>query len=237
MIVAIHQPQFMPWLGYFDKLDRCDHFVLLDTVQYKKNEWQNRNRIKTAQGPQWLTVPVRFRFPAAIREVTVNENTNWRHKHWQSLVTNYPRAPHWEALEPALRELYERPWSELAELNRATVEMLVAALGIDTNTTWASHLEGIGDDPTGRLVDLCRALGADTYLSGTDGASYMDLDQFQEAGIEVIFQEYDHPTYPQLFGEFQSHLSALDLVLNCGRDSLSILRRGRGQGPGISAEE
>jgi len=237
MIVAIHQPQFMPWLGYFDKLDRCDHFVLLDTVQYKKNEWQNRNRIKTAQGGQWLTVPVRFRFPADIDEVTVNEDTNWRHKHWQSLVTNYSRAPHWEALEPALKELYERPWPELAELNRATVEMLAGALGIGTTTTLASRLEGIGGDPTGRLVDLCRALGADTYLSGAGGASYMDLGQFEEVDIEVIFQQYDHPTYPQLFGEFQSHLSALDLVLNCGPDSLSILRRGSNQGPRTSAEE
>ncbi|MFH1569316.1 MAG: WbqC family protein [Gemmatimonadota bacterium] len=237
MIVAIHQPQFMPWLGYFDKLDRCDHFVLLDTVQYKKNEWQNRNRIKTVQGGQWLTVPVRFSFPSRIREVAVNEDTNWRHKHWQSLVTNYSRAPHWEALEPALKELYGRPWAELAELNRATVEMLAGALGIGTAVTWASQLEGIGEDPTGRLVDLCRALGADAYLSGADGASYMDLAQFEEAHIEVIFQQYDHPTYPQLFGEFQSHLSALDLALNCSPDSLSILRRGSGRGPETCPEE
>ena len=231
MLTAIHQPQFMPWLGYFDKLDQCDHLVLLDTVQYKKNEWQNRNRIKTAQGPQWLTVPVRFRFPAIIAEVAVNDQVNWRHKHWQSLLTNYSRAPHWESLARALETLYGEPWEKLAALNGATVALLAEALDIDTPTTWASQLEGIGQDPTGRLVDVCRAVGADAYLAGADGASYMDLEQFQAAGIEVIFQRYDHPTYPQLFGDFESHLSALDLVLNCGPHSLPILRQGRQSGP------
>ncbi|MFH1569499.1 MAG: WbqC family protein [Gemmatimonadota bacterium] len=237
MIAAIHQPQFMPWLGYFDKMDRADCFILLDTVQYKKNEWQNRNRIKTVQGPQWLTVPVRFRHPAGIREVQVNEADNWRHRHWQSLLTNYARAPYWEAVRPHLTALYERPWERLAELNRATLELLRCRLGIGTPLLWASELEGIGDDPTGRLVDLCRAVGAETYLSGADGASYMQLEQFAAAGIEVVFQAYAHPQYPQRFGDFLSHLSTLDLVLNCGPGSLEILRRGRDTAAGGPSEE
>lgn len=236
MIVAIHQPQFMPWPGYFDKLDRCDHFVLLDTVQYKKNEWQNRNRIKTAQGAQWLTVPVSFSFPAAIGDVAVNEGANWRHKHWQSLVTNYSKAPQWQALEPALKKLYDQVWSRLSDLNRATIELLKAELAIDTPVTWASEMGDLDGDPTGRLVDLCRELGADHYLSGIDGASYMDLGQFEAAGIGVIFQRYNPPAYPQRFGDFVSHLSALDLVLNCGPDSLTTLRQGRGSEPGADPQ-
>ena len=97
--VAIHQPQFMPWLGYLDKMDRVDCFILLDTVQYKKNEWQNRNRIKTAQGAQWLTVPVTYRFPARIEEVGVTDGANWRNKHWQALITNYAKAAFWKEHE------------------------------------------------------------------------------------------------------------------------------------------
>jgi len=132
MIVAIHQPQFMPWLGYFDKMDRADCFVLLDNVQFKKNEWQNRNRIKTAQGPMWLTVPVTYRFPARILEVEVNQQVNWRHKHLQALRTNYSRAPHWERLSPFLEEFYERDWEDLVSVNRASIDWLRGELGIDT---------------------------------------------------------------------------------------------------------
>ena len=103
MIVAVHQPQYLPWLGYFDKIDRADVFVLLDTVQFKKNEWQNRNRIKTAAGPQWLTVPVTYRFPQRIAEVGVNNRERWQHKQRQAIVSNYRKAPFWESLAPLSR--------------------------------------------------------------------------------------------------------------------------------------
>lgn len=230
MIVAIHQPQFMPWLGYFDKMDRADCFVLLDNVQFKKNEWQNRNRIKTAQGPMWLTVPVTYRFPARILEVEVNPQVNWRHKHLQALRTNYSRAPYWERLSPFLEEFYERDWEDLASVNRASIEWLREELGIGTPLRIASRMEGLSQEPTQRLVDICRTVGADTYLAGAGGRDYMDMEDFERAGIEVIFQEYAHPSYAQLFGDFVSHLAALDLVLNCGTESGSILRSGRRDG-------
>ena len=105
MIVAVHQPQYLPWLGYFDKIDRADVFVMLDTVQYKKNEWQNRNRIKTAAGPQWLTVPVTYRFPQRIDEVGVNNRERWQHRQRQALVSNYRKAPFWDGLAPFLEEV------------------------------------------------------------------------------------------------------------------------------------
>ncbi len=227
MIAAIHQPQFMPWSGYFDKMDRADCFVLLDNVQFKKNEWQNRNRIKTAQGAQWLTVPVSFRFPARIEEVEVNGSVNWRNKHLQALRTNYAKAPHWERLCEFLEGFYERDWERLVEVNRASIKWLRKELGIDTQLRMGSEMEGLSEEPTQRLVDICRQVGADSYLSGVDGARYMEMERFADAGIEVIFQEYEPPTYPQLFGEFVSHLSALDLVLNCGEESGPILRGGR----------
>jgi len=227
VIAAIHQPQFMAWTGYFDKMDQADCFILLDTVQYKKNEWQNRNRIKTAQGAQWLTVPVRFRFPARIDEVLVNGDVNWRHKHWQALLTNYTKAPHWEDLREDLEQLYEREWTGLAELNGATISWLRRTLGIETEVRWASQMQEVSEDPTQRLVDLCLAAGADTYLAGADGREYMDLEPFAEAGIKVMFQNYEPAPYDQLFGGFASHLSTLDLVLNCGPVSLAVVRQGR----------
>ena len=227
MMAAIHQPQFMPWLGYFDKMDRADCFVLLDSVQFKKNEWQNRNRIKTAQGWQWLTVPVSYRFPEKINEVRVRNTENWRNKHWQALRTNYARASGWDEYNSALSALYEQDWDAIAAVNRASIEWLRQVLGIDTPLARASDMQ-VSEDPSQRLVDICRIVGADTYLAGADGRNYMDLEPFAAAGLEVVFQDYEHPVYPQLFGEFEPRLSALDLALNCGAGSLEILRQGRG---------
>lgn len=226
MIAAIHQPQFMPWLGYFDKMDRADCFVLLEGVQFKKNEWQNRNRIKGATGPQWLTVPVRFSFPARIDEVAVNQTENWRHRHWQALRTNYAKAAYWREASGFLEDFYRREWQWLVEVNLVSIHWLREVLGITTPLRRSSEMS-VSDHPTGRLVDICRQVGADTYLSGRDGQLYLELERFAEAGIEVIFQEYEHPTYPQLFGDFVSHLSTLDLVCNCGAEGLSVLKSGR----------
>jgi hypothetical protein len=231
MRVAIHQPQFMPWLGYFDKMDQADLFVLLDTVQFKKNEFQNRNRIKTAQGPMWLTVPVTYRFPQRIAEVGVQRAEDWRRRHLQALRTNYARAACWAAAVAGLEALYATDWEGLAPLNVASVEWLRRELGIATPLRLASQLEACSEDPTGRLVEICQRLGATTYLAGAGGRDYMDLEAFARAGVAVTFQEYEHPTYPQCFDGFTSHLSALDLVLNCGPQSLEVLRRGRPHSP------
>lgn len=217
----------MPWLGYFDKMDRAGCFVLLDNVQYKRREWQNRNRIKTPQGVQWLTVPVSGEYLALISEVRVEPGEGWRRKHWETLRHAYHRAPGWEGAAASLEVFCTSLRELLSEVNGASILWLREQLGINTPLRWASELEGLSEDPTGRLVDICRVVGAEAYLSGVDGAKYMDLDQFAAAGIEVIFQHYEHPAYPQLFGEFASHLSALDLVLNCGSQSLEILRSGR----------
>jgi len=132
MRLAAHQPQYLPWLGYFDKLDRADIFVLLDTVQFKKNEWQNRNRIRTAEGWQWLTVPVRHRFPTVIREVRIDESGAWRRKHREALRLLYARAPFRQAVLPPLETLLEEPFTDLAALNERTVRLLSGLLGVRT---------------------------------------------------------------------------------------------------------
>jgi hypothetical protein len=223
--VAIHQPQYLPWLGYLEKLDQADLFVFLDTVQYKKHEWQNRNRIKTPQGSQWLTVPVFDRFPERIGAVEIDNRLDWRRKHRQALAIHYGRAPGFARFREVVEAILDRPWARLADLNIALVEALSGALGITTKTVRASTLDA-SDDPTGRLVDLCRACGASAYLAGADGARYMDLERFRGAGIAVWTQAYAHPAYPQRYGPFRSHLSVVDLLFNQGAASLAVLRSG-----------
>lgn len=223
VICAIHQPQYLPWIGYFDKMDAADIFIYYDNTQYKKNEWQNRNRIKGPNGPQWLTVPVSFEFGQTIREVCPTPGTAWQRKHWQSIATCYGRAPFFEQYEARLKNLYTNSWSNLAELNVAFVEFLKKQIGIDTKTLYASSLSFAGKS-TQALVEMCKAVGADTYLSGAGGRNYLEPHLFEEAGVELKFQEFYHPIYPQLYGEFVSHLSILDMLMNCGPSTLERIR-------------
>ena len=224
MIVAVHQPQYLPWLGYFDKMDRADVFVLLDTVQFKKNEWQNRNRIKTASGPQWLTVPVTYRFPQRISEVGINNRERWQHLQRQAILTNYRQASCWDFAAPLIEELLTPAWESLSLLNIASVAGLAKLLGIATPLFVASELPEFPEDPDRRLIAIVKYFGADTYLAGGGGRDYMDLDLYRQSGINVEFQEYHHPVYEQRFGPFVPFLSVLDLLFNHGPASLTILR-------------
>jgi hypothetical protein len=196
--------------------------VILDTVQFKKNEFQNRNKVKMAQGGKWLTVPVGYRFQMRIDEVLINNQTNWRHKHTQTLLANYRKAPHFDQTMTFVQEIYDREWELLTDLNTRCVVELCSVLGIDTSIRFAKEFNLPGD-PTGRLVRICQDLGATTYLSGAGGRGYLGTEQFDAAGIDVEYQEYDHPEYPQLFGAFEPYLTCLDLLMNCGQDSLDIL--------------
>jgi hypothetical protein len=225
--VAIHQPQYLPWLGYLAKWAAADVLVLLDTVQYEKNGWQNRNRIKTAAGPRWLTVPVRARLGTRLSDVAIAEEP-WQRRHLGAIEHAYARAPWWARHAAELRAIYAKPWPRLVPLNVAVGTWLARTIGITTPTRLASELDVTETDPTGRLVALCRAVGGTTYLAGQDGARYMDVARFRAASIEVWTQAYRHPVYAQLHGEFVPFLSALDLLLMHGDESLAILRSGDG---------
>jgi len=224
--VAIHQPHYLPWLGYLAKWAAADLLVFLDTVQYEKHGWQNRNRIKTAQGPRWLTVPVHARLGTAIRDVTIDTAQPWRARHLRAVEEAYAAAPYLGRHREALGALYAPAWERLAPLAVASARLLADACGIRTPTRLASELGAAATDPTDRLVELCRAVGADTYLAGRDGAAYLDLERFRAAGIAVLAQAYAHPVYAQAHGEFVPFLSALDLLLTHGDDALSILGGG-----------
>jgi len=227
LIVAVHQPQYLPWLGYFDKMDQADAFCYLDNVQFKKNEWQNRNRLKTAQAWQWLTVPVRYRFPQKINEVAVNEAVKWQHKHIQALITNYKKAIYFDDYFPIFESVLKQDFKSISDLNIHMIAKIRGLLGINNKPVVRASELSLSEDPTGRLIDVCKHFGGDTYLAGQDGANYMDMKQFERSGIKVITQKFEHPKYLQCFGDFQSHMSIIDLIFNCGPESLSIIRTGR----------
>jgi hypothetical protein len=227
MIVAVHQPQYLPWIGYFDKIDQADAFVLLDSVQFKKNEWQNRNKIKTAQGWQWLTVPVTFKHPQRINEVPINKTVRWQHKQRQAIVSNYKKAPYYGHLEDFFEAIFDTDWEIISELNIVVVRKLVEILGIETPLYVASDLPDFPEDPDERLIAMTKHFKADTYLAGAGGKDYMDLDKYSSAGVNVKFQDFAHPIYQQLFGEFQPYMSVVDLLFNHGTESLGIIRNGK----------
>ncbi len=223
MIVAVHQPQYLPWLGYFDKINKADIFVLLDNVQFKKNEWQNRNKIKTANGWQWLTVPVMYKFPQLINEVEVNNKDKWRHRQRQAIISNYKKAPYWYLLEEFFEEIFLSNWQYISQLNIHVVKKLAELLGITTSIHVASELAGFPENPDDRLIALTKHFDAHTYLAGVGGKDYMDLKKYTQSGVELIFQEYKHPVYNQLFGAFEPFMSVIDLIYNHGKKSLEIL--------------
>jgi hypothetical protein len=233
MLVAIHQPQYLPWLGYLDKIDRADIFVILDNVQFKKNEWQNRNRIRTPQGWQWLTVPVLHRFGQRIAEVQINPAEDWAAKHLRALEMHYARAPHREPYLQGLRALYGRRWDSLAGLNLAVIRWLMEAFGIATPLRLASAMT-LREEPTDRLIDICRAVGGTRYLAGAGADGYMDVARFEASGITLERQAFRHPVYRQCYEPFVPGLSAIDFLFACGDDALTGLRAGAGRTAGAT---
>ena len=239
MIVAIHQPQFMPWLGYFDKMDQADFFVLLDNVQYKKNEWQNRNRIKSPKGWQWVTVPVTYRFPERIREVGINRGAPWRRKHREALGPSYARTPHFDEVMAAVSFIWEDPrgWEWLWALNLRVIRAFLELGGIGTPLRLASEFS-LPEDPNRRLIEACRALEADTYLAGAGGAGYMDQPAFEEARIKIAKACKDHGIVAGIHGTAalaEKHTAAGYQMVTVSSDSAAMgqqaaadLRRAKG---------
>jgi len=227
MIATMHQAEHLPWLGFFDKLRQCDVFVLLDTVQFARRDFQNRNRIKGANGPVWLTVPVASKgsFDQSIGEVAIVNDRDWRRKCWSAIEHSYRKAPHFTGHRAFFEELYRREWTRLLDLNLAVIRHLAEQLGIGTRLVLGSEL-GIRDrGGTQVALAACRAVGATTYLSGAFGRDYLDEEQFHAASVAVRYQDFQHPVYPQQFGAFLPKLSAIDLLFNCGPESLAILER------------
>jgi hypothetical protein len=223
MILSAHQPQFMPWLGYFAKMLNCDVFVALDDVQFKKNEWQNRNRIWSDRGGRWLTAPVLHKFPQNINDTAVNNSGRWKEKQLRTLEQTYSKAPGFPFAWKGVERFYSAEYEKLSAINSVSMEMLRGFLDVRGRVELSSRFPVEGAASL-RLVNLCRKFGADTYLAGAGGRDYMDMELFERAGIKVVFQEFRHPVYGQFGGEFISNLSALDLVFQTGECAAGILK-------------
>jgi WbqC-like protein family len=223
--VAVLQPGYLPWLGYFDLVSLADVFVIYDDVQFDRGGWRNRNRLLGPNdAPQWITVPVHKRFPQRIDEVQLHDE-RWAQKHASTLKTLYARAPHFGWCYPALEDyLLGRRYERLLDLCLRGHEVLCQLLGVEAEVRLASALGRAEEGRVERLVTLCQDLGATRYISGDAARAYMSDDPWREAGIELVYQGYPHPTYPQRGGEFVSHLSALDALMFAGPDAHDFLR-------------
>lgn len=217
MRVGIIQPNYIPWRGYFDFISAVDTFVFLDDVQYTSRDWRNRNRIKTAQGLRWLTVSVRSPHRQRICEATIDDSTQWRKKHLQSLRHAYGTAPFFQPYFAEFSDLLQQETS-LSTLDIRLSRWIMDKLNIHVPTILSSELAPQGNS-TARLIDILQKLGADTYLSGPAAAAYLDTDIFQRHHIRLEFKTYDYLPYSQLHGHFISEVSVLDLLFNTGPEA------------------
>ena len=224
---VIHQPDFLSYLGFFQRFLCADKWVILDNVQFvtgTAKSWQNRDTIKTAKGKNWLTVSVqKAPFGTMINEIMLSEN-EWRKDNLNLIYNSYRKALYFNEIVPHIEELYAFQCHRLMEFNLKTTSKLMELFDINIESVMASEL-----NPSGKsnelLVDILRKVNADQYLSGVGARAYFDPAPFVEAGIEVIWQEFKHPVYTQLYGEFIPYLSAIDLLFNAGiEESRRILR-------------
>jgi hypothetical protein len=226
MMIACHQPNFMPWPGLFFKAVHADTLVLLDDVQFPLGgSWVNRNRFKNDQGELWLTVPVwkRGRSLQRIDQVEICNEESWQKKHLCSLEHAYQHAPYWEDHVGFGQELYRPRWQNLLQLNLNILDYFRAVLELAQPFLLSSTL-AIDSGGSQRLVDICKALGARKYLTVYSSQKYLDQELFHRHSIEVVYYKYNAPVYPQLWGDFRANLSTLDLLLICGPKSPGIIR-------------
>ena len=223
--VAILQSNYIPWKGYFDIINHVDEFIFYDDVQYTKNDWRNRNKIKTLNGPIWLTIPVRQEnLSQKINETKVSQD-NWAEKHWKSISLNYSKAANFNLYKAGLEKFYaEIKTPYLSEINRSAIELMNSFLGIKTILTSSADYNLI-EGKNERLIDLILQAGGTHYLSGPSAKDYIREDLFREANIEISWMNYSgYPEYDQLFPPFVHAVSVLDLILNAGKDAKKFMK-------------
>lgn len=223
--IAILQSNYIPWKGYFDLIAAVDEFIIYDDMQYTRRDWRNRNKIKTPQGTQWISIPVKVkgRFEQAIR-VTELDGRQWQDSHWKSLRLNYGKAPHFSEVGNILDDLYHSDYLTITDVNSAFIHRINEYLGIDTKISYSWDYKLIAGK-TERLVDLCQQAGGNEYVSGPAAKNYVDERLFSEAGIKLSWFDYQgYPKYPQLWGAFVHEVTILDLLFNCGKQSAQYMR-------------
>ena len=219
MIVAIHQPNYLPYLGFFDKIKKSDIFVIYDDAQFNKHEFQHRNRIRIYDGWKFLTVPV-IKEEIPIKEIKiVNEaqknKSHWSKIHFKEIHANYAKTEYFGIYEKEIRRIYEKKYEKLIDLNMNLIKFLMNAFDIDVKIVNASEF-GFKTRSSQKNLDLVRAVGGDLYLSGSMGANYLNVSLFEKEGIKVVFQDFTHPIYKQRYEGFIPNMAAIDALFNFG---------------------
>ncbi|NMB81196.1 MAG: WbqC family protein [Ignavibacteria bacterium] len=216
-IISAHQPAYLPWLGYIHKVALSNEFIILDNVQFEKNSFTNRNKIKGPKGVLWLTVPLHLsdHFHKNINQIEIDNSTNWSEKHWTSIFYNYKKAPFFDKYSGFLEDMYHRKWDSLLPLTMHYLKFFLDEVGIHTELLLQSNL-GIKSKKNKLILDLCKTRNADIFIFGNFGKDYADQKLFSSNNINVVFQEYNCSKYQQLWGEFIPNLTSLDALLNLG---------------------
>jgi len=216
-VVAIHQPEYLPWLGFFKKMMNVELFVFLDDVQFRKKGWQNRNRIRINDGTALLSIPVHTHSYPKINEVTIDNEKNWSIRHKKSILYNYARAPYFDEIKDFIESIFEKKFQYLVDLNTEIIKFVMNELEIKSKIVFSSELE-ISKKGSDRVLDICKAVGADHYITGTFWAeSNLRVEEFKKSNIDIEFQKFQHPIYKQIHGEFIPEMSIIDLLFNEGR--------------------
>lgn len=233
------QPIYLPWIGVFEQINACDLFILYDELQYNQYNWRNRNRIKTPTGWEWLTVPVFHRFGQKINEVVIDNSRNWRKKHWKSIEQNYRKAPYFKKYSSVIENAYLNNWERLVDIDTFIIKNAAMLLGIKTPIILSSELKLESKfvasidlstkRATERIIFTCKLMGAKEFYEGASGKNYIDEEYFKAEGLSIIYQNFQHPVYPQLYDSFVPYMSIIDLLFNCGDRSLQYLTMGMSQ--------
>ena len=227
MNVVILQPSYIPWRGYFGQIRRADLFIFYDDVQYDKHGWRNRNQIKTAQGKQWLTIPVHSRGVTEgipIKDVRIDWSKPWGKTHLKAVTFAYSKAPHFKDYLPLLESFYNRRDDCLADFTVETTVLLSRELGItSTRFLRSSELPGIHGVKTDRLIQILKQVGAEHYISGPSARDYIEEEKFTEAGITLEYMEYNDPEYPQLYPPYDPYVTVLDLLFMTGKSAIEFM--------------
>jgi hypothetical protein len=227
MILTAHQPVYLPWLGLFHKISLADSYVHYDHVQHASQDYTARNFIRSPQGKHRLTVPIQNARSNSIllKDLKIDNTAPWRRNHWKSIQLNYSKASHFKTYAPIFERFYTREWSFVSEMNLELLNIFLLILGINVPIALSSELD-IESKKNSAIIEMCKKLKADHIILGVLGKDYVDKQLFQNHGIGISFQDYNHPEYHQRFEPFISHLSTLDLIFNHGPDALKILTEG-----------
>jgi len=233
MILTAHQPAYLPWLGLIHKIALSDEYVYLDNVQFEKNSFTNRNKIKMGDESMWLTVPVLLKdhTKKTIKEIEIDNTKNWRESHWKAIYLNYKKAPYFDKYAEFFENTYKKEWRYLSDLSDYMLRWFLKELGVKVKYVMASEL-GLKLHKSDLVLEMCKKAGAELYVFGALGKDYAKEDDFKKEGVRIYFQDYSHPVYPQFNGKFLPYMGIVDLLFNCGPSSLEVL-----MGNNISKEE